>query len=120
MSLREIGNERADEGGLKRRWFSAPHLDLYVWRDDANAIAKFQLCYELGGERALTWDRDSGFSQHAIDSGEANPARNRSPLLVPDGGVSRAALEALLFGVRDDLPADLHDFIAARLAEFQP
>jgi hypothetical protein len=120
MSLREIGAAREDGDGLRRRWFSAPHLDLYVWQDAGDAIVKFQLCYDLGAERALSWERETGFAQHAVDSGEADPARNRSPVLMPDGGMNRAALAALLFGVRQDLPPEIHDFISERLATRGP
>ncbi|MBI4694161.1 MAG: hypothetical protein HY749_09070 [Gammaproteobacteria bacterium] len=117
MSLHEIGEGRDTGDGLVRRWFAAPHLDIYVWQDAAGRVRRFQLCYELGVECALDWSETEGFTHHAVDGGESDPARNRSPLLVPDGAANRAAIAALVFGVRAELPSALYDFISARIDE---
>lgn len=32
--------------GLRRRWFTAEHMDLIVWIRDETSIEAFQLCYD--------------------------------------------------------------------------
>jgi hypothetical protein len=70
----------------RRRWFADDYFDLIVWINDGSDITGFQLCYDRGRtERAITWTSDGGYSHNRIDEGEANPAKNQSPILLSDG-----------------------------------
>ncbi len=71
-----------------RRWFSDDFFDLIVWYDAERRVSGFQLCYNLQGiEHALTWQDGKGTDHHRIDSGEASPLKNMTPVLFPDGAV---------------------------------
>lgn len=61
-------------------------FDLIVWYDPNGEIHGFQLCYDKGGrERALTWTRgNDGCAHTSIDTGEAGPTANRTPVLGDD------------------------------------
>jgi hypothetical protein len=83
--MRESENIRNDDDG-RRRWFADEYFDLIVWLDTGEAVSGFQLCYDKQGmERALTWRKESGFIHERVDAGETDPAKNRSPILLPDG-----------------------------------
>lgn len=84
--LKEIDAVRQDDPKLLRRWFQDDYFDLFVWQSAGAAIVAFQLCYDIASqERVLSWREGSGFSHHRIDSGEATPRKNMSPILVADG-----------------------------------
>ena len=84
----------------RRRWFESDGLDLVVWLDAAGTPTGFQLCYDLGhGERALTWRPNTGFAHHDVDSGDENPLKNETPILVPGEAVPWVELRKL-FGAR--------------------
>ncbi len=70
-------------GPHRRRWFYDDYFDLIVWLSPADAVVGFQLCYDKSGaEHSLTWQTGDGFRHHQIDAGEANPAKNQSPILL--------------------------------------
>ena len=72
-------------------------MELIVWYDRADALEGFQLCYATEGGRsecALTWRAAGGFVHSRVDSGDASPLKNQTPILVPDGEVPWAELEA--------------------------
>jgi len=70
------------------RWFSDDYFDLIVWYGDQGKITGFQLCYDKKwDERAYTWKEDQNPVHERIESGEASPLKNMSPILVPDGVV---------------------------------
>ena len=53
--LREIA-ARQVPGDPKRRWFTSPRIDLFVWLDEHDSPSGFQLCYDKESrEHALTW-----------------------------------------------------------------
>ena len=84
--LKEIDAVRQDDPKLTRRWFQDDYFDLFVWQSADAAVVAFQLCYDIASqERVLSWHEGSGFSHHRIDSGEATPRKNMSPILVADG-----------------------------------
>jgi hypothetical protein len=85
--LREITAVRQDDSGLRRRWFQDDYFDLFVWTEPGGEIAAFQLSYDRGGrERMLGWHRDRGYLHRRVDSGEAWPNANLTPLLVEGAG----------------------------------
>lgn len=105
--LKEYVTEQV-AGEPRRRWFSDPYFDLFVWTD-AGGVCSFQLCYDKSGrERALTWSREGGFRHDAVDDGESCGTRNRSPVLAADGPFRcrevlerfEAASEAVEEGIR--------------------
>lgn len=86
--LREFKEVRQipDEGF--RRWFTDDSFDLYVWYSDSSmhTITGFQLCYQKKThQKALTWNKGTGFIHTGIDDGEGSPLKNRTPILVADG-----------------------------------
>ncbi len=85
--LCEIANVLQDQPGLRRRWFQDDFFDLFVWLTPHDVISAFQLAYErTRHERVLEWSNDRGFSHSRVDSGEALPNLNRTPLLLRGGG----------------------------------
>jgi hypothetical protein len=85
--LREITAVRQDHPGLRRRWFQDDYFDLFVWAEPSGEIAAFHLSYDRGGcERMLGWHRDKGYLHRQVDSGEAWPNANLTPLLVEGAG----------------------------------
>lgn len=114
--LREIANVQQREPGLVRRWFRDDYFDIFVWQSPQGAFVSLQLCYDLPSrERVLVWREGRGFGHHGIDSGEATPFDNRSPIMVADGVLPVDEVMAE-FGQRSaDLEPDLREFIAGRL-----
>ncbi len=71
-----------------RRWFFDDYFDLIIWYGADQAVAGFQLCYDLAGaEHALTWKKEKGLEHHRIDGGEDSPLKNRTPVLISDGAI---------------------------------
>lgn len=88
--FREIKHVKQERGAGRRRWFEAEGLEFVVWleRGRPTHVTGFQLCYNMGlSEHALTWREGTGFSHGMIDSGDATPFKNETPILVPDGVV---------------------------------
>jgi hypothetical protein len=86
--LREITNLKQESGAGRRRWFESDGFDLVVWLGTNEAVTGFQICYDFGrGEHALTWRCESGFAHHAVDTGDATPFKNETPVLIPVGAV---------------------------------
>ena len=111
--LREIA-ARQVPGDPKRRWFTSPRIDLFVWLDEHDSPSGFQLCYDKESrEHALTWTEQAGYSHMAIDAGESRPARYKgSPILVADGFMDAARILEQFRSEAESLPAEL-----ARLVE---
>ena len=68
-------------------------MDLIVWFDDDHTNIKgFQFCYRKGKEeKALTWQHKGGYTHTTIDDGETGVGGHKmSPVLIPNGPVSRA------------------------------
>jgi hypothetical protein len=119
--LHEIKAVSQERGTGSRRWFESDGLDLVIWFDRKGAIVGFQLCYDLGGgERALTWRTDGGFTHSRVDTGDDTPLANRTPVLEPDSPVPWKEI-AHLFDQRSEnldpaLRALVRDQLARRLA----
>ena len=84
--LKEVKQTAAKED---RRWFSDDYFELIVWYD-ADAIAGFQLCYDLGSnEHALTWRANGGYDHDRVDEGETPFRAKRTPILLKDGAFEK-------------------------------
>lgn len=93
--MNEAQHVRQVPGDGLRRWFYDDDFDLFVWYNPNGSIHGFQLSYDkTGDEKSLTWFRNRGISHHAVDGGEQNPGRNRSPILIAEDG--RAAMPRIL------------------------
>lgn len=93
IQLREIPRIRQRPGELRKRWFSCPTADLYVWQDEEGQPQALEFCYDKDkSERSLRWTVASGLSHTAIDDGEPSPLRNDAPIAVPDGRFDAAEL----------------------------
>ncbi|HVU24873.1 MAG TPA: hypothetical protein VHE13_12175 [Opitutus sp.] len=115
--LTEIREVKQEAGG-RRRWFEDDGLELIVWYGPASAVEGFQICYTTDAgrqERALTWRAADGFAHARVEPGDDSPLKNQTPILVPDGTVPWAELEAE-FGERSrGLEAELRQLVLARL-----
>lgn len=118
--LKEISGVRQDDPKVIRRWFQDDYFDLFVWQSRGARITGFQLCYDIPGlQRVLSWHERSGFSHDRIDTGEATPERNMTPILVADG---RPPIEEVLANFTRRSPAvdpDVREFISRKLQEYQ-
>jgi hypothetical protein len=81
--LTEIINLTKTSRELDRRWFSDPAIDLYVWYDHNKKIVEFQISYDKDTtDKILSWDTESGFTNHNVDSGNVEPNKMKpSPIL---------------------------------------
>jgi hypothetical protein len=117
-ALQEVRRTRQVPGEPRRRWFSSLDLDLIVWLDGAGAPVGFQLCYDKGRtEHALTWEPSTGLVHSAVDDGEFDIGlrHKATPVLAPDGALDLAGLARRFVAASDALPADIVQFVTARL-----
>jgi hypothetical protein len=114
--LSEVKNTRQIEGEPRRRWFTDRAVDLYVWYD-ADEVVQFQICYDKGPrEKALSWNRDAGFSHRSVDDGEGGVFRMRSsPILTGRAELDLDAVRRAFAAVAGRLEYDLHEFIMQKL-----
>jgi len=114
--LREIPNPSQHPGEARRRWFTSPEQDLYVWYDAHASIVAFQLCYGKSlNEHAFYWRADRGWSHLRVDDGEGHSFASATPILVADGAFDAAAIRRRFATVAGELPADVVAFVTARL-----
>ena len=115
--MRESENIRNDDG--RRRWFADEYFDLIVWLDTGDAVSGFQLCYDkLDMERALTWKRESGFMHERVDAGETDPAKNRSPILLPDGSFPAQHVTSFFETRSEGIDQAIRAFVLEKLREY--
>ena len=116
--LHEIQDVRQNPGEPRRRWFSDPDLDLYVWIGEDGDIVQFQLCYDKGhDEQALTWRSDTGLSRHAVDDGEGGIYRMKSTPILTGAELSGAdGVRRTFIDAGQKLEHDLYQFILDRLS----
>ncbi len=112
----EIRQVRQEPGAGRRRWFEADGLDLVVWFDGAGEVAGFQLCFDMPAEtRAATWRPGVGFAFSRVDSGDADPLRDETPVLEPAAAVPLPELARRFAVHAAGLEPPLRAFVAARL-----
>jgi hypothetical protein len=82
--LREIANVRPEPDGTRRRWFSSPYFDLFLFLDAAGGrVTGFHLCYDReGDEHAIVWDGGKAVAHYRVDSCEAGHISSLTPILV--------------------------------------
>jgi hypothetical protein len=116
--MRETEYIRNDDDG-KRRWFTDEYFDLIVWIDRDDTVSGFQLCYDKQGtERALTWRKEAGFMHERVDAGETDPARNRTPILLPDGLFPAEDVTKLFDARAAGIDPAVRSFVTAKLREY--
>jgi len=105
----------------RRRWFQSSEADLIVWYAADGAFYGFQFCYDRGTfERVLTWMHDKGYAHAKVDDGETvGLAHKRTPMLEPDGLVSRAELLRRFTPIASSLPSDIAQFVQAKLEAYK-
>jgi len=115
--LREVKKTSQVPGKRLRRWFSDSELDLIVWEDDDGNISKFQLCYGKGkDEQAFTWRNSGSYTHDRIDDGEdVVLGHKNSPILVPDGKFSPAALVQIFIARSHNVDSKISEFICEKL-----
>lgn len=117
--LREI-TVRRGLPGTGRRWFTDTDMDLYVWLDKQMPV-RFQLAYnKQKQERALSWDRNIGFTADQVDDGDTRNGRYKmSALFLPASDqVDIMQLAARFLRASEQIDPMLADFIYARLLEY--
>ncbi|MFI5366473.1 MAG: hypothetical protein ACHQ4J_12710 [Candidatus Binatia bacterium] len=101
-----------------RRWYADDYFDLFVWTSDGGAVVAFELCYDKPGcERALIWSRETGWGHFRVDSGEATPIKNRTPILVSDGSFPKALVVAQLTEASTAIDPMARTFVLGKLQE---
>ena len=105
----------------RRRWFQSSEEDLIVWYAADGTFYGFQFCYDRGtSERVLTWRQDQGYAHAKVDDGEAvGLAHKRTPMLVPDGLISRAELLRRFVPIASNLPSDIAHFVQDKLEAYK-
>jgi hypothetical protein len=113
-------NVRRVPNDYLRRWFYDDHFDLIAWYKPDGSLHGFQLSYDkTGHEKALTWFCDRGLSHHRVDSGEASPLENRTPILIPEEGRFHMAQALADFeNSTKDLPPDLAALVCQKIKEY--
>lgn len=116
--LQEIRDITQIEGEPRRRWFTDPVLDIYVWFDDEDDVIQFQICYDKGpGEQALTWRRGEGIVHHSVDDGESGIYRMKStPVITGNTGYDPARIAGLIRQHGGTLEHYLYEFILSCLS----
>lgn len=107
------------KGDPQRRWFADEFFDLIAWLNPDGSIKGFQLCYDKGpAERALTWTREAGYAHNRIDDGEGNPAKNQTPVLVPDGAFASRKILQRFMDACGQIDARISRFVIRKLREY--
>lgn len=118
--LVEVESVKQQPGEDFCRWFRDEYFDLYVWSNQNGTITGFQLCYDKPGkERAITWLSGKGFFHHRIDSGDQNPIKNQSPVLVQDGLFQGDEIARRFTESSPALDAKLAAFVRRKLKEYR-
>lgn len=115
--LEEIREIRQIEGEPRRRWFTAPELDIYIWYDDKDNVIQFQVCYDKGpGEQALTWRQEDGVVHHSVDDGESGIYRMKStPVITEDTSYDPSRITDLIKQHGGKLEHGLYEFILSHV-----
>ena len=117
--LLEMSNVSQSAGEPPRRWFVSDDLDLLVWCDDSGRPSGFQLCYDKGpSQRALTWQRDRGFSHKAVDEGDRVGGKYKAiPILTTDGPFPANRVAERFAHESAELPPEFAAFVKMKLQQ---
>lgn len=114
--LREFSVTQPSEVA-QRRWWVDDDLDLIVWLGSDSSLLGFRLCYnKFKDERALTWTVKDGYSHHRVDSGESNPTKNRTPILVEDGPVDGQRLRRRFLDRSEEMDPAVRRLVVEKLS----
>ena len=117
--LYEISGTKQREGEDYRKWFTDEYFDLFVWFDNKGSVSGFQLSYDKSAdERAITWQRKSGFMHTKVDDGEKRPTSSMTPILVSDGIFDYQSIARRFKREAKDLDPELVGFIIKKILEF--
>jgi hypothetical protein len=118
--LREIAATQ-QKGEPPRRWFADDYFDLVVWTSEELGVVAFELCYDKPlCERALRWSCALGWAHFQVDSGEATPMRNRTPILLSDGPFPQAEVVGRFTEAATAIDPMVRTFVLAKLQEAVP
>jgi hypothetical protein len=116
--LAEFKKVRQDINSF-RRLFTDRNFDLYIWYRcvDSTEIIGFQLVYNSGMEqKALTWQKDSGFCHLRIDEGDRG--FNKTPILVKDGAFEYPDVRDRLLASIRNVDTEIRDFVVSKIDEY--
>lgn len=101
---------------LRKRWFSDPQHDLFIWQTTDGQITAFQFSYNKStNEHLLSWSADHGYSHDRIDDGENTPFQTMTPIMVPDGAVDCVRVAEAFRSVSEWLEPELREFIYCKV-----
>jgi hypothetical protein len=112
--LVEFEKVMQEAGVGRRRWFHGFRMELIIWHQESGAPAGFQICYtreSSGVENALTWRPETGFSHAVVDSGDARPDKNMTPVLIQGGEVPWSYVQAEFERESVGLAPELRNFV---------
>ena len=117
--LKEYKNVQQEAGSKgKRRWFSGSTLDLVVWYNEKGTLDGFQLCYDLASSpHAFTWRQNGEITHEKVDTGEGDPRKNLSPILISDGTPPLKRVLSEFTEKSSEIDQELAAFIIAKLSE---
>lgn len=108
------------QNDFDRRWHSDDYFDLIVWYEPDGQVHGFQLCYDKENhEGALTWKAARGFRHTRVDSGEANPFNNRTPILGAQSTFPLTEVRDQFLKRGRGLSEEVRDLVLLRLAEYE-
>ncbi len=115
--LREVLKVKQIAGEPRRRWFSSPSLDLFLWYDEDDRLIQFQICYDKGpNEHALTWHFQRGLAHHSVDDGENRPFHMKStPVMTSDGEFDADKISALFEELAGDVEHKTVQFVLSHI-----
>lgn len=118
--LTELKNARQVAGERRRRWFGSSEMDLIVWYDESDSIARFELYYDkTAREHVFIWGGGQAFYHLAVDDGEQKPVieYKEAPILVPDGHVDYGRIARLFERACENLPDELISLVRGKLGQ---
>ena len=117
--LREIKNVSKKRDEPKKRWFSSPDMDLFIWFDSDDSIVSYQFTYDKpNNEKALIWSEEEGLSHMEVDDGSRPGKHPGSPLLVADGVVKPYKIISMIQNNAGELDASIKNFIVAGIEAY--
>ena len=119
--LVEAKNVVQQSGEASRRWFYDKDFDLYTWHNTAGDIVRFELCYDKSqNERALIWDRKSGYSHVKVDDGEEELGRYKmTPIYVADGVFDYKRIGKAFKEASNNIEQELAQFVYLKILGIQ-
>ena len=117
--LREIKNVSKKRDEPKKRWFSSPDMDLFIWFDSDDSIVSYQFTYDKpNNEKALIWSAEEGLSHMEVDDGSRPGKHPGRPLIVADGVVKPYKIISMIQNNAGELDASIKNFIVAGIEAY--